>query len=400
MLREKAFGPRATLLVLFGHFTRTYIIVTKHLSHAISKLNIAQQSNLVKGSLTNPNHINPVAMHVRIGLVVPSLVASVLAGPHTLEGSFSRFIAEDMKPENATVENLYNGCANFDQDDKPVSTSGNCVAALLRDTFSVLLASPPENPVDVVHNDTVLDPQLSGESSPTVATDTNPSGTMTNIDSRAAQSVATDTTSPPQSAGASATSSPHPSSPEAYDAKSRRGDEPANSLLLESINNRLSHQLGGGHAIRAVQIGESDLHPRDGIAIRTNIHGDDATLHVHTNGSHATAEFRKDDSTHMQRRDANANKASSYRFSEGAFGIKMQVTKGNTAGLSLSDVDRYWGAFAYGNGEDLPALRESDAWKFAVCDKSGWTQLAGKVIALENPSDYQYEPYNEFIACK
>lgn len=338
-------------------------------------------------------------MHTKTFLVSSSLVASVFASPHTLEGSFSRFRAEDMKPGNVTVANLYNGCANFDQNDKPVSTNGSCVAALLRDTFSVLLAASPENPVDVVHNDTVLDSQPSADTTSTIGATTAPSGPTSTPGTQASEFPATGRTSSSQSTSVSATSLSQPSLPETYGARLRRGDDSAMSMLLGSINDRLSRQLGGGQAIRALEIGDSELHARDGIAIRTNVYGDDATLHVHTNGSHATAEFKKDGMSRVTRRDGEASKATSYRFSEGAFGVKMQVTKGNTAGLSLSDVDSYWSAFAYGNGEDAPALKESDAWKFAVCDKSGWTQVAGKIIALESPSDYGYESYDEFIAC-
>lgn len=285
-----------------------------------------------------------------------------------------------MKPDNNTIASLYDGCTEFDQDDKLVSTGGNCVGALLRDTFQVLLAAPQEAPVDVVHNDTILDAKSSVDTSSTITIAATASSSQSTIPTMAISSQST--------------------VPGTYGVKIRREHDSAHSTLLDSMNDRLSRHLGGRNVIRALDIGESELHPGNGIAIRTNIHGDDAVLHVHTNGSHATAEFKKDATLRMRRRDEDVAKASSYRFSGGAFGIKMQITKGNKASLSLSDVDAYWNAFAYGNGEDVPALKGSDAWKFAVCDVSGWTQLAGKVIALERPSDYGYESYDEFIACK
>lgn len=351
---------------------------TKHSFHVLSNLHIMQQSISSIDFTIDSNLLDLVEMHLRTAIVLPCLVAGVSAtNLHSLKGSFSSFRAENMKPDNNTIESLYDGCTEFDQDDKLVSTGGSCVGALLRDTFQILLAAPQEAPVNVVHNDTVLDPQPLTETSCTVAATASSSTSTIPTTATSSQSTL----------------------PGTYGAKIRREEDPAHSMLLDSMNDRLSRHHGGRNVIRALNIGESELHPEDGIAIRTNIHGDDAVLHVHTNGSHATAEFRKDDTPRMTRRDEDVAKASSYRFSEGAFGIKMQITKGNKAGLSLSDVDAYWNAFAYGNGEDVPALRGSDAWKFAVCDVSGWTQLAGKVIALESPSDYGYESYDEFIAC-
>jgi hypothetical protein len=322
------------------------------------------------------------------------------ANPHKLKGSFSSFRAENIKPDNNTIANLYDGCSEFDQDDKLVSTGGSCIGALLRDTFQVLLAAPYDTPVNVVHNDTVLDPQSSVETSSTVAATASSSQFTIPTLVISSRSKVIGTVSLPQSTVTSMIGASQFTVPESYGVKLRREDDHANSILLDSMNDRLSQHLGGRNVIRALDVGESELHPEDGIAIRTNIQGDDAVLHVHTNGSHATAEFRKDTTLRMTRRDEVVPKASSYRFSGGAFGIKMQITRGNKANLSLNDVDAYWNAFAYGNGEDVPALKGSDSWKFAVCDVSGWMQLAGKVIALERPSDYGYESYDEFIACE
>lgn len=304
-----------------------------------------------------------------------------------------------MKPDNNTIANLYDGCSEFDQDDKLVSTGGSCIGALLRDTFQVLLAAPQDAPVNVVHNDTVLDPQSSAETSLTVAATASSTQSAVPTLEASSRSKVIGTVGLPQSTVTSTIGSSQSTTPESYGVKLRRADDHKHSILLDSMNDRLSQRLGGRSVIRALDIGESELHPEDGIAIRTNIQQGDAVLHVHTNGSHATAEFRKDTTLRMTRRDEVVPKASSYRFSEEAFGIKMQITKGNKASLSLNDVDAYWNAFAYGNGEDVPALKGSDSWKFAVCDVSGWTQLAGKVIALQRPSDYGYESYDEFIAC-
>jgi hypothetical protein len=70
-----------------------------------------------------------------------------------------------MKPDNNAIVNLYDGCSGLDQNDKLVSTGGSYIGALLRGTFLVLFAAPYDAPVNVVHNDTVLDPQSSVETS-------------------------------------------------------------------------------------------------------------------------------------------------------------------------------------------------------------------------------------------
>lgn len=78
----------------------------------------------------------------------------------------------------------------------------------------------------------------------------------------------------------------------------------------------------------------------------------------------------------------------------------MQINKIGRVNASMSDMHAYWNAFGYGNGEDGtdPAFNGSDSWKFVVCDK-GWQVIAGKVVALEGPSDYVYEPNDEKIGC-
>ena len=40
------------------------------------------------------------------------------------------------------------------------------------------------------------------------------------------------------------------------------------------------------------------MHPDNGIAVRMNVHGDNTTLHVHTNGTHAMALFDEDTILH------------------------------------------------------------------------------------------------------
>jgi hypothetical protein len=328
-------------------------------------------------------------MYLRTLVVLPCLLAGVFATTHNLTGSFSDFKAVSMKSENHAVGNLYSSCKEFDQDGDLVSIGKGCVATLLWSTYQVLSAATQVQPVAIIQNGTVLDQETSnGEGlSPDTATMTT------------AGAAVTVSSSSPDTA-ALAKSSAHSLSLGTYKLKLKRQSALANSMLLESINNGLPEQVGSRPGVRALEVSESEVHPTDGIAIRTNIHGNNAVLHVHTNGSHATAVFEKEPGSRMTRRDQYVSIAHSFRFAEETFGIKFQLNKISRANASMSDMHTYWNAFGYGNGEIdmVPAFNESDSWKFLVCDK-GWGVIAGKVIALEGASDYSYESVDESILC-
>jgi hypothetical protein len=340
-------------------------------------------------------------MYFRTLVVFPCLYAGVFAISPNLTGSFSNFRAESMKTENFTVGGLYDSCKEFDRDGELVSKGRVCVATLLWNTYQVLVASTELQPVQITHNDTSFDQGPPIGKSVSIGAGTVPYQPTAVTAPSSLLSAVTTITSSLQSTITIATSSSRSILPDTYKIKLKRENDLANSMLLENLNEKLSQQLGGKHGIRALDIGESELHPEDGVAIRTNIRGDNAVLHVHTNGSHATAEFKKETVSQISRRYQDVPMAYDFRFSEAAFGIKMQVVKINRVDASLSDMHAYWNAFGYGNGEiDIaPAFNGSDSWKFVVCDK-GWKQvIAGKVIALENPSDYGYESYDESIPC-
>jgi hypothetical protein len=328
-------------------------------------------------------------MHLRSPFVFTYLVAGVLASTHNLTGSFSDFKAQTLMPGTRTVGNLYNSCKEYDHDGELVSKDRVCIAALLREMFEVLSAAADEvKPVILAHNETIFNRSLPLEGRFAIDTATVSS-----------QSAVLPAPSSPSSTGTTTVSSLQSVSPETYNTKLKRGNHLANSILLRNINDRLSRQLGGQHKIRAVDVGESDFHPRDGVAIRTNIHSDDTVLHVHTNGSHASAEFKRDFASQMTRRDVPM--AHSFRFAINVFGFKMQVYKIGRDDVSLSDMHAYWSAYGYGDGviNTNPPLNQSDSHHFLVCDKEKRQLLAGKVIALETPSGSNYESYEETLAC-
>jgi hypothetical protein len=320
-------------------------------------------------------------MYFRAPVVLSCLLAGVFATTHNLKGSFSNFKAESMTSENHAVEDLYSSCKEFDQGGDLVSIGKGCVATLLWSTYQVLSAAAQEKPVVIIQNGTVIDKETSNGESPTTNT-----ATMTTADAGL--------TAP------SSTSSVQSPSHDTYKFKLKRQSDLTNSMLLESINNRLPEQVGGKPGVRVLEIDESEVHPTDGIAMRTNIHGNKDVLHVHTNGSHATAVFKKEVGSWMARRDQGVSIAHSFLFSKKAFGVKVQLNKISRANASMSDMHAYWNAFGYGTGEidTAPAFNGSNSWKFVVCDKN-WVVIAGKVVALEGPSDYSYESVDDSISC-
>jgi hypothetical protein len=322
-------------------------------------------------------------------VVLPCLLTSAFATMRNLTGSFSEFRVVDMKSENHAVGDLYDSCNEYNQDGDLVSAGKGCVAALLRSTYQVLSAATQVQPAIVVQNGTLLDEKLSNKKGASSATATTTNDVASMSTSCSSSSAVTLTTSLGQY-----------SPPQPDEAKLNRRSDIADSILLQRINHELSERGGGKLGVRALSIEESEVHPTDGVAIRTNIHGNNAILHVHTNGSSATAEFKKGTDSWMTRRDQDVSIAHNFRFSDKSFGIKMQINKISRVNASMSDMQDYWNAFGFGTGESWfpPLFYASDTWKFVVCDK-GSGVVAGKVIALEGPSDYVYESVDDAITC-
>jgi hypothetical protein len=251
-------------------------------------------------------------MHLRSPFVFTYLVAGVLASTYNLTGSFSNFKAQTLMLGTRTVGNLYNSCKEYDHNGELVSEDKWCIAELLWNMFRVLEAAASEvQPVVLAHNETIFNRSLPLEDRFAINTATVSS-----------QSAVSPAPSSPSSTGTTTVSSIQSVPPETYNRKLKRGNHLANSMLLRSINDRLSRQLGGQRKIRAVDVSESDLHPRDGVAIRTNIHSDDTVLHVHTNGSHASAEFKRDFASQMTLRDVPI--AHSFHFAINVLGLRCR----------------------------------------------------------------------------
>ncbi|KAM0724050.1 hypothetical protein Q7P37_000230 [Cladosporium fusiforme] len=306
-------------------------------------------------------------MHLQTALVLPCLVAGVLAETHQIQGSLSKFKAVSSVEGKDVTEKVYQSCKELDQDGNKVSDGSVCVSKLLELTFLAMTAGED---VMLIKNNTVLDTHPTVEASTDSATTADPS---------------------------------HSATPENYGANSKRNDVEG-EMLLKRMNDRISQLSRGKHTVRLVHVGASDVHPRDGIAVRTDVRSEDAVLRVHTNGSHATAAFERSAFPQKDRRDEAMTQTHKYEFSEGAKGIKMQLQwaeNKNGCDVSPRDLGVFASAFGFGDGKTEPAFKESDSWKYVVCDKKENAKLfQGKLISQKIDTDLGYEGGDDFMDCE
>lgn len=314
-------------------------------------------------------------MHLQTLLVIPCLYAGAIAETYQIQGSFSKFKANSSVESTKVTESVYEGCEELGSDGKTVVSKGSvCVSNLLKLSLMALTAAPGEEEemVLLVKNNTVTDTQFTAGTS-------------------FATAAATSTTA----------DSSQPSASDSYGISLKREEGSTSEVFLKRMNGRLSQQSQGDHTVRAVQVGRSDLHPKDGIAVRTNVQSDDAVLHVHTNGSHATAAFTGIPSSQMDRRDEGTTQNHRYRFFGEVKGIKMQLQWAEDkqgCDVSSSDLSIFASAFGFGDGKNQPAFKKSDSWKYAVCkDKAKLFQ--GKLISEKHDTDLGYEGGDDTVDC-
>lgn len=171
----------------------------------------------------------------------------------------------------------------------------------------------------------------------------------------------------------------------------KRGDK-LDLSSLEAINIHLTNVSTSGHRLFATDVVESDTASFKGVAIRFNVHGDNTTLHVHTNGSHAVATF--DDGVHLGRRDILPTNNHYYEFT-GVNGLKMQAHGINHPNIPdyISDLKAFAEHFALSNMQPRPIFQRSDSWDLQVCNKDKTaTFFYGRLIVEMNRPGNNFEP--------
>jgi hypothetical protein len=305
-------------------------------------------------------------MRLEIAIVLPCLVAGAVAEPYKIDGSVSNFEAEPLSDDKQWTAEIYGNCRQY-YDNHFISKGPPCVSELLMATLTALTIARHVDPGVILVNE-----DIGLETKPKL--ETNSTSTTSTLAVKPSQSADLDS----------------------YGATFERGDGIQKDILLGRINSYNWRQSDDAHMVRAVQVGHSMVHPRDGISVRTNVHSDDNILHVHTNGSHATAMFEKTTLSQKKRRDEVSAPKMQFKFGNDVEGFKVQTKWASDDQqkryVSSSDLNFFTTAFGHGDGQNDPAFMKSNSWKFIVCNTTEKVKLfQGKFISLEHASDYSYE---------
>lgn len=171
----------------------------------------------------------------------------------------------------------------------------------------------------------------------------------------------------------------------------KRGDK-LDLFALEAINFHLTNVSTSGYRLFATDVVVSEFPSFEGVAIRFNVHGDNTTLHVHTNGSHAIATF--DNGIQLGRRDVLLTDNHYYEFT-GVNGLKMQahgINQPSTADY-YSDLNDFAEHLARSNMQPRPIFQGSDSWDLQVYNKDKTaTFFYGRLIAEMDRPGNNFEP--------
>jgi hypothetical protein len=298
-------------------------------------------------------------MYPWIAVVLPFFAASTL-GATMLGGSTSSVLAEPLVNGTRVTQDLYANC-KYEAGDKS-SESEECVVEAVKIMVALMRSS-----IDI-----------SGSKQGVVLLNKDNHGQVPTITAEGFPTPSSDLTDDPT-------------------LKSKRnaleGDE-----ILQGINGRLLRRSSGGREIRAVEIGNSEMHFNGGRAIRTNVHDGDAALHVHTNGSHAIVAFKRRTSSSIRKRDGGSQGTPSVEFL-GMQGFKMAfelVKDMPTPDLDQEFDDLETGLINLVGGQmgNPPKMRASDAFAIATCRKSnGEMGMRGKLVSLDTGAGYDFEQY-------
>lgn len=275
------------------------------------------------------------AMQTRTIALLSALCLMTAARPNTYLGTQSRFKTQVEETNNDVVNQLYDGCSVMDSESGTSSVGHICMALL----FSCMLQA--------------------------MATIADGSTFVGAINSTKAGAV---------------TSGP------------MRKRQAASSIRTAISDGWTGGALRGG-TVRMEGTAPSHLHPYDGVAFRTNVHTDDSTLFVHTNGDNATIQFERDPTETLQRRTFLNTFGHHFRFA-GAQGLKIQALglRNDHRGQNyVPDLVAFAYAFAYGDGYGA-VFQQGDVWSFVLCDPVGDTTiLNGKVVAELRDFGSNYE---------
>jgi hypothetical protein len=262
---------------------------------------------------------------------------------------------------------LYENCEEKNRDGQQISTGENCVRNAILYMIEALQLAP--NPTEVMLLSSTIDNVQRTTDEPSV-------NVKSTVSSSSLESLSSAVAAPP--------------------LKLKRQDESAREGLWAELNDQIRRRSEGGHRPRAVHIGHSELHPTDGLAVRTNVRSGDATLHVHTNGSHATAAFTKDPIPPLGRREAASTSGPLFQFHKGQ-GLKLQIRISDEVGdadkkSAYDDLGVMISKTAVSKDGEPPMLSGFDTIVFAMCTNMFYDErLRGKLVAEDIGAGNEWE---------
>jgi hypothetical protein len=305
-------------------------------------------------------------MHLQSILLIPIFALSVLADPPisiTKDGVDSYLVVAPLATGDRVAIDVYDKCEERNKDGVQISAGEECLWNAILYMIQALHDAYNLTGVALLSN------------------------TVNNMQSIAVNVTDTVTSSAPESVTSATITSP---------SKLKRQDEIAREVLWAELNDQIHRRSESEHRPRAVHVGHSDLHPTDGLAVRTNVRSGDATLHVHTNGSHATAAFTKDPISPLGRREPALT--SDFQFEGSPQDLKLQLEAVDEKAYKVLSDLLY--ELALGKDGKVPKLKESDSWAFALCKNLFEEQtLRGKLVAEDNGAGNEWESEG-LIGCK
>jgi hypothetical protein len=305
-------------------------------------------------------------MYLPSALLLPLLAASALANYRvngTTYGVNSDLLATPLVPGARVMNDVYTGCQQLNEKGEQISKGEECVWNGLQYMIHVLGLA--HNAIQAV---ALLNNTVSGVQALPFPTN---------------RSIAS---------SSSLNNSPSATGSISLPILERRYSN-NRQALLDELNDQISRRSEDGRGPRAVQVSDSEIHPMDGLAIRTNVHSGDATLYMHTNGSHATAAFKKDVFPSLGRRNTVFVPQTRHQFEKNQ-GIKIQIRVAERA--DYKKFDTLLSDLAHGKDGRAPRLKDSDSWSFSMCEESYDIELLrAKLVAEDDGAGYDFESGGE-----
>ena len=164
-----------------------------------------------------------------------------------------------------------------------------------------------------------------------------------------------------------------------------RGVTTYDQALLDNVNQHIATTQPES-LIRVDAVVPSDIHPHDGLAFRMNLHSDNSTLHIHTNGSSCMALFHDDDTTSLFPRAKPLPTDGHHFHFTGMGGMKAEWHNINHDPDGAEDFPKIMNAFVLSNLQPKHIMETANAWDFQACNKAKTATFAWGRFWFKHPT--------------